>query len=190
MWRKLVRAFDRWISRQLKIFVFSDEPDCILRAQVIRARHAVYLPEVHFEVGDMVLMLHLWNEHLPTMPASGPDLAWANRTWRSFVGSLHRLAQYLHQRPEIQIRAIGGISALFTLEGDSGARLMQRLGFVFVPYRSKLGRFGEFWENLYAWFLLWAFNPASRQSHRLFDLRRTEMWMERGEFIRRFLDKR
>lgn len=190
MLRNLVRAFDRWVSRQLRIIVFANEPDCILRVQITRARHAVHLSKVHIEAGDVVLMLHLWNEHLPPMPATGPDMAWANRTWRSFLNSLRLLAQHLHQHPEIQIRAIGGISALFTLDGDSGARLMQRLGFVFVPHRSRLGRFGEFLENLYAWFLLWAFNPASRQSHRLFRLRRTEMWMEKDEFIRRFLDKR
>ncbi len=189
MLHRLIRTFDGWVSRRLEIFIFSDEPDCILRAQIRAAHHPVDLPDAHINAGDAILLLHLWNEHLPPMPPSGPDLAWANRTWRSFIGSLHRLAQYLHQHPEIQIRAIGGISALFTLEGDSGARLMQRLGFVFVPYRSKLGRLGEFWENLYAWFLLWVFNPASRQSHRIFHLQRTEMWMSRDEFMRRFLNE-
>lgn len=186
MLRRLIRAFDCWVSQKSGIFIFSNDPYCILRAQVRKARHAVDLPGIHIEPGDAVLLLHLWNDHLPQMPLSGPDLAWANRTWRSFVRSLEHLAQYLQKHPEIQVRAVAGISALFTLDGDSGTRLMQRLGFSFLPYRSPLGKFGEFWENLYAWFLLWAFNPASRRSHRLFSLQRTEMWMERDEFIRRF----
>jgi len=63
---------------------------------------------------------------------------------------------------------------------------MQRLGFTVTPYRSPLGRFGEFWENLYAYGLIWAYNPASVHQRQLLGLHRTEMWMPADEFLRRY----
>jgi len=63
---------------------------------------------------------------------------------------------------------------------------MNRLGFTVTPYHRPLGRFGEFWENFYSWGLLWAFNPPSWRRRKLFDLRRTEVWMLREDFVDRF----
>jgi hypothetical protein len=61
-----------------------------------------------------------------------------------------------------------------------------RLGFVVRPCRNRLGRFGEFWENFYTWFLMWTFNPASLRGRSLPGLRRMEMWMAAEDFMQRF----
>ena len=55
-----------------------------------------------------------------------------------------------------------------------------------LPYRSPLGRFGEFWENFYAWWLMWAFNAASLRHRRLLHMRRAELWMSAVEFMSRY----
>jgi len=52
------------------------------------------------------------------------------------------------------------------------------------PYRSPLGRFGEFWENLYARWLMWAFNAASLRHRRLLRLRRDEVWASADAFLK------
>jgi hypothetical protein len=64
--------------------------------------------------------------------------------------------------------------------------LATRLGFVVRPYRNRLGRFGEFWENLYTWFIMWTFNAASLHGRRLLGLRRMEMWIAAEDFVQRF----
>jgi hypothetical protein len=65
-------------------------------------------------------------------------------------------------------------------------QMMQRLGFIMLPYHRPLGRFGEFWENLFSWWLMWAYNDSSLLRRSFWRLQRTEMWMTREEFLRRF----
>ncbi|UCC64000.1 MAG: hypothetical protein JSV36_02770 [Anaerolineae bacterium] len=86
-----------------------------------------------------------------------------------------------------RVRAVGGASALFSpAERPGGVRLMQRLGFTVMPYHSPLGRFGEFWENFYSWWMMWTFNAVSLRYRRLIRLRRTEIWMSTQEFLDRY----
>ena len=76
---------------------------------------------------------------------------------------------------------------LFAAGDGSGAeKLFTRLGFSEFPYQSRLGRFGEFWENFYTWALMWAFNEVSLRQRHLVALRRTEIWMSVGEFLRKY----
>jgi hypothetical protein len=49
-----------------------------------------------------------------------------------------------------------------------------------------MGKFGEFWENLFSWWLMWTYNQASLDSRLFFRLQRTEIWMTTGEFLRRY----
>jgi hypothetical protein len=54
------------------------------------------------------------------------------------------------------------------------------------PYRGPLARFGEFWENLYTWGLMWTFNAASLRHRSLLRLRRAEVWMSAAELLARY----
>lgn len=134
----------------------------------------------------MVVMLHLWNERVPPLSADGPDLLWAAKMRRRLVYSLERLAALVATDPQLaEVRAVGGVTVLISLEGGGSTRLMERLGFDVMAHPAGcLGRFGEFWENLYAWALMWAFNAPALQRKRLLGLRRAEIWMSR----RRLLD--
>jgi len=189
--RRLIRSFDAFLRRRYGIIELVPEPSdpaCMLRVRVTRAAHPVSLPEGPVAAGAEVLELHLWNERVPPMPVAGPDLAWARRTQRMFLGSLREAARQLREDPRLAgVQAVTGTSVL--VSGAGGVerdRLLQSLGFSVFPARNPLGRFGRFWENAYTWSVMWTYNPASLRNRRLRDMRRDEFWMARSKFLERF----
>jgi hypothetical protein len=162
--------------------------DCLLRLQVTRAAHPIYLPDLTVKVKEPVLLIHLWNERLPSVYPEGMDLAWARRILQLFRHSLCLAAVYLQENRQLDdIRAIGGVTILAQsgLHG-TGSRFMQDMGFTVLPYSSRLGRFGEFWENFYSYLIIWTFNPGSMPARPLIRLRRSEMWMSRQAFLQHY----
>lgn len=187
--RALVRGFDRLLRRAGGVFEFCAHEDCVLRLQWRGAPHHLHLSDgVEVRAGDPVVMIHLWNERVPPMGPDGPDLAWAARMGRMLLGSYRAAAGWLADQPRMaDVRAVGGVTVLIAPGGSGGSvRLMQRLGFEVLPYHNPLGRFGEFWENLHAWWLMWAYNEASLRYRQLFRLRRTEIWMSARAFLQRY----
>jgi hypothetical protein len=160
----------------------------MFRARIGRTRHTLNLPEGEIAPGTKVLELHFWNEHMPQIPEGGPDLALALHGQRMLVASLRAFAQRIERDADLSGgRAVGGATVLFAAgDASSGERLFQRLGFSVFPYQSPLGRFGEFWENLYTWGLMWAFNEVSLQKRHLLRLQRTEVWMSTDAFLARY----
>ncbi|MGQ9467022.1 MAG: YkoP family protein [Anaerolineae bacterium] len=186
--RALVRAFDRFLCQATGVFEFCDDPECLVRLQGARAPHDLSLSDgTQVRAGAPVLMLHLWNEHLPHPAANGPDLQWAARVHRMLTHSLREVAQWMVEQPEgEQIEAVGGITVLALSTAGRPTPLIRHLGFDIFPYRRVLGRFGEFWENFYTWAIMWTFNPLSLRGRSLFRLRRAEIWMSREAFLRRY----
>jgi hypothetical protein len=186
--RRLVRLLDRLLRKHQGVFEYWDDPHCMFRARVGIARHRISLPGSEIPAGAKVLELHFWNEHMPQIPADGPDLTLAMQGHRMLIASLRAFARQIQQDPDLAGgRAVGGATVLFAAgDASSGERLFQRLGFSVFPYRNPLGRFGEFWENLYTWILMWAFNAVSIEGRNLLRLRRTEVWMSTGEFLARY----
>jgi hypothetical protein len=186
--RGLIRRFDAVLRRANRVFEVSTDPDCVLRLQRGRASRSLRVGRLQLPAGAPVARLHLWNEHLPPLPAGGPDLAWAVRMRRLFVGSLRMVEGALERDPRLDgVQALGASTVLLEPhEGATSLRLMQRLGFVVGPYRNPLGWFGEFWSNLYAWGLMWVYNPATLRGRRFCALRRVEVWMPVEELRRRY----
>ncbi len=186
--RALIRLLDAVLRRAYGVFEFCDDEDCLLRLQVTQVSHVLYLDGQVVEAGAPVLTIHLWNEHVPPIPSAGPNLAWASRMRRLFIASLHAVAGQVAHDPRLaSVRAIGGATALFSpVERPGGVHLMQRLGFTVVPYHRPLGCFGEFWENLYSWWITWAFNAVSLRQRRLLRLQRSEIWMSVEDFLGRY----
>lgn len=186
--RTLVFWLDAVVRRCSGVFAFSSAEDCLLRLQLGRAPHPLSFAGRVVEEGTPVLYLHLWNEHLPPFPPSGPTLAWAKRAERLFLRSLQAVAEEIRRNPRLgAVRAVGGVTALFAPTSDSGgARFMQRLGFSVTPYRSPLGCFGAFWKNLYSSWLLWAYNPAAHRRGNPGRSSWSEAWMPVEEFLARF----
>jgi uncharacterized OsmC-like protein len=186
--RALIRRFDTLLRSRLSVFEFCDAPDCLLRVRVTLAAHAFSLPGHAVSEGAPVLELHLWNEHIPPLPLNGPDLAWAVQTRRKLVASFHTLADQMeHDLRFAAVQAVGGITVLLLPGKDAGGeKLFRRLGFSVYPHHGALGRFGEFWENLYTWWIMWTFNPATLRHRHLTRLCRTEIWMSAEEFSSRY----
>lgn len=187
--RALIRSFDHLVRRAADVFEFSDREDCLLRLQVAAApRHLELSDGTTVRTGDPVLLLHLWNEHVPPMRLPGPDLAWAAKVHRMFFASAEAAAAWLVNQPALaEARAVGGATVLIALAGERGGkRLMRRLGFDVFPYRRPLGRFGEFWENFYTWGLMWAFNAVSLRHKGLLRLRRSEVWISMQKFLEQY----
>jgi hypothetical protein len=184
--RRLIRTFDGWLRQSEGVFEFTQAPDCILRLRRGRARETIRLPEAVIPAGSPILEIHLWNERIPPIPATGADMAWAGWMTRRFIGSFRLVAGYMSAETDLDsIRAVCGTTVLVGSTVDSsGGKILTGLGFSLRPSHNRLGRFGEFWENLYTWWLMWAFNAASLQRRSLFRLRRSEFWMEAEAFRR------
>lgn len=187
--RRVVFVLDAIVRRCLGVFAFSAEENCLLRLARGKAPRRLLFTGRVVEKGAPVLYLHLWNEHLPPFPPEGPTLAWAKRGERLFLRSLAAVAEEIRRNPRLTaIQAVGGVTALFGPSLDfGGARLLARLGFNLVPYRSRWGCFGMFWKNLYASWLLWAYNPAVYRRHGFIksDVW-TEFWLPVEDFLARF----
>jgi YkoP domain len=188
MLRNIIRNFDAFICRLNGVHTFSDDIDCIIRIQLTEAPHAVSFQELKVAQGDPILMYHLWNERLPRLPPEGASLAWSARLLQLFKKSLHLVAQYIQETPNLpDIHALAGVTVLLpTDRGEGTTNLMERLGFTTIPYQSPLGRFGEFWENFYTWGLMWTYSPVSLRGHSLLKLKRKECWMNIQNFLKRY----
>lgn len=186
--REVIRRFDTFLSARYGVFEFCQTEDCLLRLSIGKARHPLQLPGAAVPPGAPVLFLHLWNTRIPPIPPGGPDFNWAIRIQRKFIRSLGYAASYLESNLETKsIQAVGGSTSLLSVPDRSGGiRLVERLGFTVLPYRSPLGRFGEFWDNFYAWWLIWAYNPVSLRRRKLIRLRRVELWMRACDFLNRY----
>ncbi len=186
--RSLIRLLDRFLRWAQGVFEFWDDPDCMFRVGLARARHAIPLPDGEVPAGAKVLAVHFWNEHMPRIPPGGPDLAAAVRGRRMLDTSFRALGRELHHNPLLAgVQALGGGTVLVhTDAGPVNQEFFERLGFTIFPYHSPLGRFGEFWENLYSWGLMWTFNQVSLRQRHILRLHRSEMWMSRVEFMRRY----
>ncbi|MDI7277035.1 MAG: hypothetical protein QME94_13740, partial [Anaerolineae bacterium] len=168
------------------------DPACILRLSLGQAREALVLADgTRIEPGDPVADVHFWNERLPPMPAAGPDLRWARETYRRFAASLRLLADCLEHSPTLvgirAIRAEFGFSSGAGLEAQRG--LYERLGLEVRRVRAARGawgRFAEFWENLFSYWLIWTYNPASLKGKRFLDLERCQVWMSRQALYARY----
>ncbi len=183
--RAAVRLIDSLLSAILDVYGFSDDPECILRIQLRETSHTVSIGSYVISKGEPVLALHAWNERMPKLPEDGATMEWALRLRRMMVHSFRLVAKEMQNDKEYsQVCAVCGKSALFSFTDHTGGiRLMQRLGFTVLPYHDPLGRFGEFWENLFSWWLMWAYNDVSLQSRQFFHLQRSEIWITADEFI-------
>lgn len=190
--KRLIRGFDCFLRWALGVFEFCRAPDCLLRVRRMSLTHPVTLAGETFGAGTPAIELHLWNEHLPPLPAEGPTLAWAVQTQRRLKQSFRALAAQMPRDPRLaDARLIGGVTVL-PLAGAhaGGVRLFEQIGFTILPYHNPLGRFGEFWENLYTWGIMGAFNAPTLTGRRLLRLRRSEVWMTTAELLHRYNERK
>jgi len=175
-----IRCLDTLLRRLTRVQEFTDEGWCLLRFAVVQSPQDIALSDgTQIARGEAIGELHLWNEHIPPMPRSGPDLAWGLRAYTLLVRSFRALARHAATDPELSgLRAWHGKSS-FLPRGVDTPELLTKLGFEVVrPHdRTAFRRFADFWDNFYWWMLAWTFNPASLVYKDLFKLERWEVWI-------------
>ena len=184
--RSIVRFLDQSLRRVQGVFEYWDDPDCMFRVSCGRAPRPIRLPDSEIPDGAKVLFLHFWNEHMPHIPPEGPNISMAMRAARMLKASFRVLAREVQHNPGLAgVQAVGGVGVLIYPDAGPGAeKLLRRLGFSIFPYQHRLGRFGEFWENLYTWGLIWTFNEVSLRQRHLLRLQRSELWMSTETLVR------
>lgn len=186
-----VRAIDLVLQRHYHIFAFTDDPTCILKiAPTVGARDVLLGDGTRVARGEPILELHFWNERLPALPRGGATLEWGIDLAQHARYSLRLLATFLAREPRFDsIRALH--SELGLLEPNQFPevrRLVEHLGFDFRTGDAPGCRVWKyaFWQNLFSWWLMWAFNPASLQGKHFNEIARGELWISRARFMEKF----
>jgi len=183
---RAIRALDAFQRRRMGIWEFSDDPDCIFRIGLGRARRDLELPDgTRIVKGQQVGIIHIWGDHLPVIPSSGADLAWARQTVRRLERSLHLLAQHVSAHPALaHVPAIGNETVFPYTTGT--VCMLQRIGFTVsppVPPSSVFGHLYRFGARLWTWLLRRAYNPESASRESFADLEIRSMWMSRRTLL-------
>jgi hypothetical protein len=179
--RVAIRGLDTLLRRAYGVYEFADTEWCLLRIAITPSPRDITLSDgTKIAKGELVGELHPWNEHIPSMPRGGADLAWGLRAYCLLGRSFRLLVRYSATHPEVgRLRAWHGESS-FLPKGMGVPGVLDRLGFDVVcdiDPSNHLQRFVDFWESFYWWMLTWAFNPASLRSKDLVKMERWEVWI-------------
>jgi hypothetical protein len=171
---------DALLRRRLRIFEFSIDPECMLRAAIVPASGEVVLDDGSIvRQGQAIADLHLWNEHVPAVPPGGADLTWLVAFDTRLRRSLVELAAYL-ARTRSEVRAIR-METAFGRPGADMDRIGRRFGFQIVRgvrARTAGARLHRFFANFLFLALSWAYNPGSLAG-KSFRRDHCEYWMSR-----------
>lgn len=168
-WRdNLVLMLDKRLRKWEHIREYSHHPECIFRIHVGESRESVRLATGdRLHAGDLLIHLHLWNEHMPPIGIGGPSVRWAQRLQRQLRFSLRELANCLAERSEFgSVQAIRGEMIVASpQQTEPFARIVRHLGFAVVAEAccpsipERLRRFGE---NMLAFLIVSTINPGAR----------------------------
>jgi hypothetical protein len=125
-------AIDRRLRDWNAVIEYTSDPRCILRIRVGRLDQIVSLEDgTTGRVGDRMIDLHLWNEHIPLIPRHGASVSWARQWQQCMDVSFRELACFLVRRPDLDdISVLRAITAFGARERSAGnILLMQRYGF-------------------------------------------------------------
>jgi YkoP domain len=192
LWAGSVGWVDAILRSYYGVYEFTDDPACVLRVALGAARVPASLSDgTRIESGELVGILHFWNEHLPRYSEKGPDLGWACSMRDRVIYSLRVFAESIEHDPAWrEVRAIRAEAALpARLGARQIARVLQRFGFEQNPTDcSLLARLHGLGECFVVWGLTRAFNPAAlpRQP---FLRDRYEVWMSRATLRARYGDR-
>lgn len=186
--RRGIRLIDFLVRKTLGVREFSDADGCILRIASERAREGVSLSDgTLVKRGDHLCAIHLWNERLPRMSPTGPDWAWALDMYRGMVRSLTLLAAHAEANPVLRdaVAVHGRAVALRDPAAQRMCQIFGRLGFDVFPSRrcTRWGRFALWWQNLYANWLVWAYNAPAAGGKRLGGSIDCDLWLSKRALV-------
>ena len=180
----MMLAIDRRLRERNAVIEYTSDPRCILRIRIGRLDRIVSLEDGTMgRVGDRMIDLHLWNEHIPPIPRNGASVSWARQWQQCMDVSFRELACFLVRRPDLDdISVLRAITAFGARERSAGNMLlMQRYGFeptadMKPATMSERGR--RLADNVLMTLMVLAHNPAALRSDTLFR-GRTFLFMSR-----------
>jgi hypothetical protein len=190
--KNFVRAIDHFLIDYYQIYTFSQDEGCMLRISKAEAGKNLQLSDgAYIRSGDPILALHFWNERIPPMPETGPNLAWALKFQRKARRSLQLLAEYLENNLDLEdVVAMSGDPPFASrLGGVNLDDLVRGWGFDLILVHESAGLlrgFVEFWVDVYAMGLLWVYNPASMERKRFQGMKREELWISRQTLMHKY----
>lgn len=186
--RAAVRTIEALLRRYYGVFEFTTDPRCIFRLSRSRSPRDVTLSDgVCIHKGDPLLVLHFRNEQLAAALGQDATLQTGLVLLRGLRHSLRLLADYL-QRPDApdEVRALYAEFGFVQSErAEQLQRMVSRVGFDFIPGERpgwNLTR-RAFWDEVYSWWMMWTFNPASLKGKSFAHMRRNEIWMSRARLM-------
>jgi hypothetical protein len=186
---RATKAVDRVLRSLMGVREYCDDRDCIFRLSLGVVREdALLLDGTHLRKGEPVGLLHIWNEHMPPIPPSGTDLAWACATIRAARKSLRLLAHYINSNPALNSLGAFGNESFF-LNTRRTSRLLERIGFsglVNPPPATWQECLRMRAVRLWTWLLRRAFNQQSARGHRPNDLLPQHAWLTRRTLMERY----
>jgi len=171
------------------IYEFSSDPECVYRLSIEKAPRDVVLPDgTELHKGEPVGIIHLWGEHMPVIPSSGINLAWASRMARVLEKSAGLLAQHAVRETSLQsIPAFGNDVFL----PPSSVRLLERIGYAVLEGTSRhtlCGRLRIWIVRRWTWLLRRAFNRESARGIAPADLQYISIWISRRALFKKYGD--
>jgi YkoP domain len=159
-----VYGLDRWLRRRQGVCEYTANPACLFRVNRDRADQSLTLTDgTPIRPGVPVLNLHLWNEHMPPMPAAGPTIGWARHAHRAVDVSLRELARWLAREADLaDIAALRADMRLATVaQSQQLVRIVTHYGFESAAFRAETGSLRQLGENILIYLLVLAANPAA-----------------------------
>jgi len=190
--RRSIFWLDSFLKRSQKIYEFSSKDECLLRLSLVNSHRDMQLADgTKIFKGDCVAELHFWNEHFPSMPQNGADLAWAAAFKRLMIQSLHELAAFIEQDPQMEkVNAFYGDTTIGSHRDFPSFSLQaRRWGFEVTTQSDKDSirrRLSELFKNIYTTGLIWAFNPENLNGNKLWTVRRDYIWISRQTLVERY----
>ena len=186
---QLTRAIDRLQRYRRGIEEFSSDPDCIYRLSIEGAPRNARLPDgTEFQQGEPIGILHIWGDHMPVIPPSGDNLAWAAKMVHVLRRSANLLAQHVAKDKSLQSISAFGNDAFF-LDTQSTIPLLERIGFAVleeVPDDGLHRRARMRAVRLWTWLLRRAFNQQSIRGIKPSDLQYRSVWLSRRTLMEKY----
>jgi hypothetical protein len=186
---RLTRAIDRLQRHRRGIQEFSSDPDCIYRLSIESAPRNAVLPDgTMLQQGKPVGILHIWGDHIPAIPSSGDNLAWAAKMVRVLRRSANLLAQHVAEDKSLRSISVFGNDSFF-LYTQSTAHLLERMGFAVLDEAPSDGLHQQARMRavrLWTWLLRRAFNQQSIRGIKPSDLQYRSIWLSRRTLMERY----
>jgi YkoP-like protein len=189
--RRIVFTLDDHLRRFEGIYAYSKDPHCVIRiSHGVSRKKRVLADGTLIRVGDPLIELHWWNEHIAHLAGTGPSLNWGLQFYRHTYHSLIALAQYVQGSRELgEMAALHGETTFPNeLSYRHHANAFRRLGFELVtlpPPANPTGLALHSLRQFHVWALTWASNPASLRRKAPCSIVRCELWISRQSLLDR-----